>query len=134
MSVKQERMAERIRSILSDLLLLEVRDPRLKNVTITRVVPDREVQYADVYVNALGDESRRDEVMAGLEHATGFLRRELASRVRLRQTPELHFHWDLNLEHGERMNRLLDALDIPPEEAVEEAGAPAEDAGDDGLG
>lgn len=134
MSVKQERMAERIRSILSDLLLLEVRDPRLKNVTITRVVPDREVQYADVYVNALGDESRRDEVMAGLEHATAFLRRELASRVRLRQTPELHFHWDLNLEHGERMNRLLDALDIPPEEPVEEAGAPAEDAGDDGLG
>lgn len=133
MSLKQERMAERIRSILSELLLLEVRDPRLRNVTITRVVPDREIQYADVYVNALGDESRRDEVMAGLEHATGFLRRELASRVRLRQTPELHFRWDLNLEHGERMNRLLDALDIPPEEP-EAAEAGPEDAPGDGLG
>jgi ribosome-binding factor A len=131
MSLKQERMAERIRSILSSLLLLEVRDPRLKNVTVTRVVPDREIQYADVYVNALGDESRRDEVMAGLEHATGFLRSELASRVRLRQTPELHFHWDLNLEHGERMNRLLDELEIPPEERVEETGSVAGDTVDD---
>ena len=116
MSLKQERMAEHIRSILSDLLRFEVRDPRLKHVTVTRVLLDREVQFADVYVNALGDESRREEVMAGLERGRGFLRRELAARVRLRLAPELHFHWDLNLEHGARIDRLLDELDIPPEE------------------
>lgn len=115
MTLKQERMAERIRAILSELLLTEVRDPRLKQVTITRVNLDREILFADVYVNALGDEDRRDDVLAGLERATGFLRRELAARVRLRQTPELHFHWDLNLAHGERMNQLLDELDIAPE-------------------
>lgn len=114
MSVKQGRMEERIRAILSELLRFEVRDPRLKNVTVTRVLLDREIQFADVYVNALGDESRQNEVLAGLESGKGFLRRELASRVRLRQTPELHFHWDLNLAHGEHMNRLLDELDIPP--------------------
>lgn len=120
MSVKQKRMEERIRSILSELLRLEVRDARLKQVTVTRAHLDRELQYADVYVNAMGDESRRDEVLAALERARGFLRRELASRIRLRTTPELHFHWDLNLEHGERMNRLLDELDIPPGELPED--------------
>lgn len=117
MSVKQQRTADRIRSVLSDLLRIEVRDPRVKNVTVTRVLLDREMQYADVYVNALGDESRRDEVLEGLERGKGFLRRELASRIRMRQMPDLHFHWDLNLEHGERMNRLLDDLEIPSGQA-----------------
>ncbi len=117
MSIKQARMEERIRAILGELLRSEVRDPRLKNLTITRVLLDREIQFADVYVNALGDESRQDEVLAGLESGKGFLRRELASRVRLRQTPELHFHWDLNLAHGEHMNRLLDDLNISPDDS-----------------
>jgi ribosome-binding factor A len=113
MSIKQQRMADQLRNLLSSLLLTEVRDPRLKNITITRLLLDREYQSADIYVNALGDEDRRSEVLAGLERSKGFLRRELAARVRLRQTPELHFHWDLNLEHGEKMNRILDDLEIP---------------------
>ncbi len=115
-SIKQQRMAERIRSILSDLLRSEVRDPRLRNVTVTRVKLDQELQFADVYVNALGDESRQKEVIAGLDRSKGFLRRALAARVRLRQTPDMHFHWDLNLEHGERLNQILDGLDIPEAE------------------
>lgn len=119
MSIKQQRMADQLRSLLSSLLLTEVRDPRLKNITITRLMLDREFQSADIYVNALGDEDRREEVLAGLERSKGFLRRELAARVRLRQTPELHFHWDLNLEHGEKMNRILDDLEIPAAEEPE---------------
>lgn len=136
MSIKQKRMEERIRSILSDLLRIEIRDGRLKQVTVTRVLLDRELQFADVYVNAMGDESRRDEVLAGLERATGFMRRELASRIRLRTTPELHFHWDLNLEHGERINQLLDELDIPPGDVPDvDEGFSIEDLlNDDGLG
>ena len=136
MSIKQQRMAERIRSLLSTLLRTEVRDPRLKNVTVTRVELDREIQFADVYVNALGDESRRDEVLAGLASSAGFLRREVGSRIRARQTPELHFHWDLNFEHGERMNRLLDSLDIPEakDEPQDDLDALLEDLWeDDGL-
>jgi len=121
MSIKQQRMADQLRGLLSSLLLTEVRDPRLKNITITRLMLDREFQSADIYVNALGDEDRREEVLAGLERSKGFLRRELAARVRLRQTPELHFHWDLNLEHGEKMNRILDDLDIPAPEEPEES-------------
>ena len=123
MTIKQDRMSEQIRLILSDLMLREVSDPRLQHVTVTEVKLDAELMFADVYVNALGDESRRDEVMEGLNRANGFLRRSVGKRVRIRNTPELHFHWDVTLERGERMNQLLDNLDIPP--------VPEEDDDDD---
>jgi ribosome-binding factor A len=113
MPIKQERMSERIREILSELLLRDVSDPSLHGVTVTEVALDPELMFADVYVNALGDESRQVEVMAGLKRAKGFLRREVGKRVRLRNTPELHFHWDATLERGERLNRLIAGLDIP---------------------
>lgn len=114
MSIKQGRVGERIQTILSELLRREVSDPRLHNVTITEVKLDPELMFADIYVNALGDESRQDQVMKGLKSATGFLRREVGKRVQLRNTPELHFHWDVTLERGENMNRLLSNLVIPP--------------------
>jgi ribosome-binding factor A len=113
-SIKRDRVGERIQAILSELLLREVADPRLKNITVTGVQIDNELMYADIYINALGDESRQDAVMAGLERAKGFLRREVAKRVRLRSAPELKFHWDATLERGERLNKLLSSLEIPP--------------------
>ena len=116
MSIKRDRMNERIRAVLSELLLREVADPRLQSITVTEVTLDPELMYADVYVNALGDESRKAEVLAGLERAKGFLRREVGKHVRLRSVPELHFHWDITLERGERINQLLASLDIPPDE------------------
>jgi ribosome-binding factor A len=112
MSLKQERMADRIREILSGLLLLEVTDPALQGVT--EVVLDPELEYANVYVNALGDESRQQEVMAGLKRANGFLRRELGKRIRLRRTPVLQFHWDITLSRGEAIEKALDRLNLPP--------------------
>lgn len=116
MSLKQERMNERIQVILSELLLRDVSDPRLQGLTITEVTLDPELMYADVYVNALGDEERRDDVMQALGHAGGYLRREVGQRIRTRNTPELHFHWDTTLEHGEHINQLLDSLEIPDDE------------------
>ena len=116
MTIKQDRMSERIRGILSELLLREIGDPRLQGITITEVKLDPELMFADIYVNALGDESRQDEVLSGLRSANSFLRREVGKRVRLRNTPELHFHWDLTLERGEQLNRLISSLDIPPAE------------------
>ncbi len=114
MKLKQERMAERIRIILSELLLREVSDPRLQGVTITRVKIDPELMFADVHVNALGEEDRQGDVLAGLKSAKGFLRREVGQRITTRHTPDLHFHWDFALEQGEKINRLLDNLNIPP--------------------
>ena len=114
MTIKQERAARLIQDILSTLLMIEVTDPALDGFTVTEVKVDREIEYADVYVHVL-DEERRDEVMTGLQRASGFLRHELAQRIRYRNTPMLHFHWDLAMERGERIDSLLDQLDIPPE-------------------
>jgi ribosome-binding factor A len=116
MTIKQDRMGERIQAILSELLLREVADPRLKNITVTEVKLDQELMFANIYVNALGDESRQEPVMAALERAKGFLRREVAKRVRIRNAPELIFHWDATLERGERMHQLIASLEIPPAE------------------
>jgi ribosome-binding factor A len=120
MTLKQERMADRIREILSGLLLLEVSDPAVQGVTVTEVLIDQELEYADVYVNALGDESREKEVMAGLKRANGFLRREVGKRVHLRRVPYLNFHWDTTLSRAEAIEKALDQLDIPPAPANNE--------------
>lgn len=131
MTIKQDRMSEKIRIVLSELLLREVADPRLQGVTITEVRLDHEYMFANIYVNALGDESRKDDVLAGLARANGFLRRETGKRIRLRNTPQLVFHWDATLEYGERLNQLIDKLEIPAEEVANQDGANEEGADDD---
>ncbi len=134
MTIKQERAAHLIRNILSSLLMAEVTDPALQDVTITEVKVDREFEYADVYVRALGDDDTRQAVMAGLDRANGFLRRGLAQRVRLRKTPVLHFHWDSALEHAERIDSLLETLHQAPPPAAPEPEQDPDSDGDDGLG
>ncbi len=114
--IRQERTAEEIRIIFSELLRREVADPRLMDLTVTRVLIDRELQHANVYVNALGDESRKGEVMQALEKAGAFFRYELAQRVSLRTVPELHFHWDPTLAYADEVDQILAELDIPPED------------------
>ena len=113
--VRQKRTADRIQTIMSELIHREVRDPRLQDLTITEVRIDRELQYADIYASALGDETRESEVMAALNGASGFLRRELAKRLTIRTVPQLHFHWDPTLAHAEQISQLLDSLEIPDE-------------------
>lgn len=110
MTIKSDRVAELIQTHLSQLLLTDVRDPRLYGLTITEVQLDREIEHADIFVSALGDDAREDEVMAGLKKAQGFLRRELAQRLRLRRMPQLHFKWDLILQQGHHMEAVLDSL------------------------
>lgn len=116
--IRQQRTADQIQLILSELCQRHLSDPRLQDLTITKVTIDRELEHADVYVNALGDESRQKEVMAALQKASGFLRRELADRIRLRVVPQLHFHWDYSLAHTDEVNEILDSLYIPPDETA----------------
>ena len=123
MSIKQERMSERIHQILSQLLLREVSDPRLRDITITEVALDPELMVAKVYVSAMGDEQRETEVMQGLRRAGGYLRREVGRRIRLRNTPELLFYWDHTLAYADRINSILSNLDIPAEIADDAANA-----------
>ncbi|MCP4420980.1 MAG: 30S ribosome-binding factor RbfA [Chloroflexi bacterium] len=112
--IRQQRTAEQLRMVLSQLFLRELSDPRLLGLTVTNLRIDRELEHADVYVSALGDESREQEVMKALSSAEGFLRRELSGRVRMRKVPQLHFHWDPTLAHMQEVESILNNLDIPP--------------------
>lgn len=115
--IRQQRTADQIQLILSELFIRHLHDPRLHDLTITEVKIDREFQHATVYISALGDESRQREVLVALRKAGGFLRHELAGRLHMKSVPELHFHWDLSLAISERVNKILDHLEIPSAES-----------------
>ena len=131
--IRQQRTAEQIKVIFSDIFLRELNDPRLQGLTITDVTIDRELQHADIYVHALGDESRQPEVLQALKSAHGFLRRELSARLSLRSVPQLHFHWDPTLAQAEMVNEILDDLYIPPVESNESVGNEDVEENDDLL-
>ncbi len=105
--VRMERIEDRFKEILSELLLREISDPRLHQVFITDVKVDRELAFADIYVSAIEGVARSAEILSGLNHANGFLRRELAARVDLRSMPRLRFHWDPTPENADRIDRLI---------------------------
>ena len=105
--IRLQRIADRIRQELSEMLIREVSDPRLQLIYITDVKVDREFAFADVYVSAVEGSSRSQEVLAGLEAAGGFLRRALAGRVELRSFPRLRFHWDPTPENADHIEKVL---------------------------
>lgn len=107
---RTERIAERIFEELSSLLLMEVADPRLEAVSITHVTVDRELMFANVYISSYEGSERAEEMLAGLNHACGYLRSELARRMQLRTTPRLRFQWDPSPEYADRIDRLLATL------------------------
>src|SRR5262245_16947634 len=105
-----QRIADRIRQELSEMLIREISDPRLKQIYVTDVRVDKELAYADVYVSAVEGISRSKDILAGLESASGFMRRALATRVELRAFPRLRFHWDMTPEHADQIEKLLAEL------------------------
>jgi ribosome-binding factor A len=105
-----QRIADRIRQELSEMLIREINDPRLKQIYVTDVKVDRELAYADIYISAVEGVSRSTDVLAGLESASGFIRRNLASRVELRAFPQLRFHWDMTPENADHIERVLAEL------------------------
>ena len=92
------------------MLIREISDPRLKQIYVTDVKIDRELAYADVYVSALEGVSRSKDVLAGLESASGFIKRTLASRIELRAFPRLRFHWDVTPENADHIEKILAEL------------------------
>jgi ribosome-binding factor A len=104
------RISERIREELSEILLMESSDPRLKGITITDVEVDRELAFAEIYVCTIEGSPRSQEVLDGLDHAQGFLRSELAHRMELRVFPHLRFHWDPTMERADKIEQLIKSI------------------------
>ena len=131
--IRMQRIADRIRQELSEMLVKEVSDPRLSGINVTDVKVDRELAYADIFVSAIEGQERSKEVLEGLHSATGFLRHALAERVDLRVFPRLRFHWDPTPEKAEHIERILATLRSESEAAGGENLTPEEDEdGEDG--
>lgn len=122
-SRRQRRVAQQIHRELSQLLMREVRDPRLGAVTVTEVRVTPDLLLARIYFSVLGDAEDEAVALAALERAGGFLRTQLAERLSLRFMPELTFMLDKSAEYGRRIEELLDqiAAEEPPHDGSESA-------------
>ncbi len=97
------------------MLIREISDPRLHMVYVTDAKVDKELAYADIYVSAVEGAARSEEVLSGLESASGFIRRNLAGRVELRAFPRLRFHWDPTPEQADHIEQILADLRLKNE-------------------
>jgi ribosome-binding factor A len=102
------RVAEQIQRELADLIQMEVKDPRVGLVTLTGVEVTQDYAHAKVYFTTMKSAEQAPKAQAGLEHAAGFLRSQLAHRMKLRIMPQLHFIYDTSVENGVRLSQLID--------------------------
>jgi ribosome-binding factor A len=121
------RVAELIRREVSQMLISGIKDDRVGTgmVSVTEVEVSGDLQHAKIFVSIYGTDDARQETMAGLKAATGYVRSELGHRVRLRRTPEVLFFEDRSLERGTKMLSLLNQLSAE-REAAEAAAAAAD--------
>lgn len=111
---RQKRLGELLREELGTLLLREVRDPRLAGVTVTAVEISSDLGRARVYFSLLGNQTEKADALDALNHAGGFLRHQIAERLRLRRVPTFTFCFDESIE---RSQRILDILQQIEEES-----------------
>lgn len=111
-SRRVSRVAALIQQEISQMVLHEIKDDRVGAgmVSVTLVDVSGDLQHAKIHVSIYGTDEARAETMEGLKSATGFVRRELGKRIRLRRTPEVIFIEDRGLEHGDRILTLLNQL------------------------
>ena len=124
------RVAELIRREVSQMLLHDIKDDRVGAgmISVTDVNVSGDLQHAKVFVSIYGTEADRDETMAGLQSATGYIRSELGHRVRLRRTPEVVFLEDRSLERGTKVLSLLNQLsqERQDSESLDEDSSPSD--------
>jgi ribosome-binding factor A len=116
-------MGEDLRQLLSGIIAQEIKDPRVGFATITNVKLSPDLRYARVMISVLGDPREKQETLAALTRAAGFIRRQVGARIRLRYIPEITFAYDDTIEHGDRMMQLIEEikkeLPVSPETEVE---------------
>ena len=105
---RNRKIADAIQRELSELIRLEMRDPRVTMVTLTDVEVARDNAHAKVFFTSLGTDAQVESCQHGLQSAAGFLRSLLAHRLTIRTVPQLHFEIDVSIERGVRLSKLID--------------------------
>jgi ribosome-binding factor A len=118
---RRDRINDEVKKELS-MILREVKDPRIANafISVTAVDVTGDLKFAKVYYSAMQGDKK--EVAAGLRSSAGFIRREVARRLNLRMTPEFTFVEDHSIEHGAHISKLLNSIEITPEDEEGEDG------------
>jgi ribosome-binding factor A len=109
-ALRRERLAEALREVLSELLLTEIKDPRLSGVVVSAVDLSGDLKLARAYFSVFGDDERVRQAADAFQQARGFLRRESGRRMRLHNPPELEFRRDKGFERADRIQRILDRV------------------------
>ncbi len=129
MSRRIDRINELLRVEISQLLVRQTKDPRLRGViSITRVNTSADLRSAQVFVSVLGDSAAKKSALEGIQSAATFLRRELRHRLTLRNTPFLRFTLDDSLEEADHLSQIMDRIRdseqarVPVEESDKYAG------------
>jgi len=122
---RAERVARRIQQEASQIILYELRDPRIEFVTITRVDISDDLRHARIYFSVLGDEAKRRTAERGLASARGLVRSRIAKSLNLREAPTISFEFDPSIERAIQISKLISEVaaeldDTHDEEAGEE--------------
>ncbi|KPU43901.1 ribosome-binding factor A [Oxobacter pfennigii] len=111
------RINEEYKKEISDIIKNDIRDPRIAEFTsVVLVDVTKDLRYAKVYVSIMGDDKSKNDTIAGLKSAAGFIRKELGTRVKLRYTPEIIFELDNSIEYGMHINELLKGINKSEED------------------
>jgi ribosome-binding factor A len=117
---RARRVEEQLKRLLSELVRREVKDPRIGLITITSAEVSKDLTHANVYFTPFAGVGDATAALEALQHAAGFLRREVRNQMRLRVAPELDFHIDDSVERGARLTALIqDAVESDRERHVE---------------
>lgn len=138
-SRRAQKLAEAIREVVSMAILAELKDPRVRDVTVTYVEASDDMRYAKVHVSVMGSQSRQHLSVRGLQNAAGFLQAKIAERLQLRYTPKLTFVLDQGVKRSIEVARILKEVlpsspaDEPPaaESATDDQQQPSQPPGDE---
>jgi ribosome-binding factor A len=115
-----EKAAEAIRGVVSMAILAELKDPRVRDVTVTYVEVSADLRYAKIHVSVMGDETHQKLTLRGLQSAAGFLQAKIAERIDIRYTPKLTFMLDQGVKRSIEVAKILREV-LPPEKTDDES-------------
>jgi ribosome-binding factor A len=104
---RADRVGDLLIELISELLRKEIRDPRIGSVTLTGAKVSKDLRHARIYFNLLGNREHRNEVLAGLKSASGFIRSKVAKQLKLRFVPTMEFFYDETEDDAQRIDDLL---------------------------
>ena len=108
-SIKNTRINGEVQRELSRIISREIKDPRIHEMTsVTHVMVTPDLKECKAYISVLGDEQSKTDTLAGLQSAAGYIRRELARSINLRNTPEITFYMDESIEYAINMSKKID--------------------------